>query len=162
MRSGDRWAITTAAVAATLACVAPSGAVFAATQGKLSPAEQAFAAAYKKLVPSLNKANNNIVAAVNHAGNKTDAQIASEFTALAKQWNSAAKPLYALHAPAPEASSFAGVEAAVRHVGVDLSGIATGAASNNGSKTETATRNLVRDNHALATSAGALKTLITR
>jgi hypothetical protein len=142
------------------AAFASSGAAATPEHGKVTPAQRAFAAAYEKLVPSLNKANGEVISVVNHAANKSAAQIGTEFAALAKQWDAAIKPLFSLHAPAPEATPFTAIEQAAKRIGTDLSGIAAGGASNNAAAAKQATDNLVRDNHALAAAGTTLHKLI--
>jgi hypothetical protein len=154
--------VVLAAAVACIAVAAPASAASRAVHSTLTPAQHAFAVAYEKLVPSLNKANAKVISVVNHAGNKTASQIGTEFAALATQWDAAIKPLFSLHAPAPEATPFTAIVKAAKSIGTDLNGIAAGGKANNTPEAEKATTNLVRDNHTLAAAGTALHKLLAQ
>jgi hypothetical protein len=163
VRSGDHRAAVLAAAIACIAAAAPASAASPAVHGRLTSAQHAFAVAYEKLVPSLNKANANVITVVDHAGNKSAAQIGTEFAALAKRWDAAIKPLLSLRVPpAPEATPFLALVKDAVHIGTDLKGIGAGGAANNTAEAKRATTNLVHDNHALAMEGTALQKLLTR
>ena len=97
-----RWRVV--ALALLSVSILAAGSAAAAT---LSPAAQAFKTAYVKLVPALNKASNAVVHAVDGSSHDTDAQVVTVFAGVARQWATATKPLFTLHAPAAEATIFA-------------------------------------------------------
>jgi len=156
MRRGRSVAAASIAVAAALAWASAAGA--ATTRAvKLTPAERAFVKQYKALIPALDKASAAVISDVKHAGNDTDAQIATVFTAVARQWASATKPLLALEAPSPVASIFASMKAEVPLVEADLLRIAnTGRTHNAGAATK-AGRKLAVDFNALGADVSQLK-----
>ena len=148
--------------AASLAVVAALALASAASAGTeravtLTPAEQAFVKQYKTLIPALDKASAALISAVKHAGNDTDAQIVTMFTAVAKQWASATKPLLRLQAPSPVASIFATITAEVPKVEADLLTIANAGRTHSGSAATKAGRRIAIDFNTLGAAVAKLK-----
>lgn len=98
-----------------------SGAALGAT---LTGPEKRFAASYEKLVPKLDAVNRAITSALNSAGKRTDAQITTEFTGLARRWQNTTRQLLALKAPSRQAGFFATIRADVSLIHGDLRAIA--------------------------------------
>jgi hypothetical protein len=148
-------AVSLAAVAAlALASAALAGTARAV---KLTPAEQAFVKQYKALIPTLDKASAAVISDVKHAGNDTDAQIVTVFTAAAKQWASATKPLLALKAPSQVASIFASMTGEVPLVEADLLRIANTGRTHSASAATKAGRKLAVDFNALGVAVNQMK-----
>ena len=148
--------------AASLAVVAALALASAASAGttravKLTPAEQAFVKQYKPLIPTLNKASAAVISAVKNAGNDTDAKIVTVFTAVAKQWASATKPLLALKAPSPVASIFATITGEVPKVEADLLTIANTGRTHSVSAATKAGRKIAVDFDALGVAVSQMK-----
>jgi hypothetical protein len=148
-----------AASLAVVAALALAAGASAGTVGRvtLTPAEQVFVKQYKVLIPNLDKASSAVISAVKNAGNDTDAQVVTVFTAVAKQWASATKPLFALSAPSPVASIFATITGEVPRVEADLLAIANTGRTHNGSAATKAGRKIAVDFNALGVAVNQLK-----
>jgi hypothetical protein len=144
------------AALASLAIATATGAE-AAAHAKLSGAERAFAKAYTALVPSLNKASDAIVHAVANAGKYTDAQVVTVFTALARQWSTATKPLVALKAPPPDRALFAAVTRYVPALERDLLATAQSGRTHNLKAATRAGQHIARDFNGLGAAVRPLK-----
>jgi hypothetical protein len=148
--------------AASLAVVAALALASAASAGtvhavKLTPAEQAFVKQYKALIPSLDKASSAVISAVKHAGNDSDAQVVTIFTAVAKQWASATKPLFSLKAPSQVASIFAAITGQVPKVEADLLRIANSGRTHNVDAATKAGHKIATDFNALVVAVNKMK-----
>lgn len=86
----------------------------------LSTSEPAFANAFATLLPNLQKTSGTTVNAISNLRKTTDAQVATLFTGLSKQWNTTTKPLLALKPPAPVPTLFAAVTSHLPVVEADL------------------------------------------
>ena len=165
MDSGDQDRRTRRArslAAASLAAVAALALATGASAGtvravNLTPAEQAFVKQYKVLIPALDKASTAVINAVKNAGSDSDAQVVTVFTAVAKHWASATKPLLALTAPSPVAAIFATITAEVPRVEADLLRIANTGRTHNVSAATKAGRKIAIDFNALGVAVGQLK-----
>jgi hypothetical protein len=138
-----------AAVAALAFAAGASGATLRAAT--LTAPEKAFVTQYKKLIPTLNKASDAVISAVNKSGSDTDAQIGTAFTAAAKQWASATAPLAKLKAPSAFAASFAKLTRETPAVEADLLAVARAGSASNATAGKKAGSKLVADFTALAT-----------
>lgn len=85
-----------------------------------STSEPAFANAFATLLPNLQKTSGTTVNAISNLRKTTDAEVATLFTGLSKQWNRTTKPLLALKPPAPVSTLFAAVTSHVPVVEADL------------------------------------------
>lgn len=158
-RRGGRRRVGAGALAAmvVLALASGAGATGPAEHAKRSGAERAFATAYTALVPRLNAASGAVLHALANAGKETDAQIVTVFTAVAKQWHKATRPLLALRAPAPETRLFAAVTRQVPALESDLLAAAQAGRTHDLQAATAAGRHIVLNFNALAAAVKALK-----
>jgi hypothetical protein len=156
-RSRRRRFAAGAVAAIAVVSIATAGAD-AAAHAKLSVAERAFAKAYTALVPSLNRASGAIVHAVANAGKYTDAQVVTVFTALARQWKTATRPLLALKAPPPDRALFAAVTRYVPALERDLLATAQTGRTHNLKAATQAGQHIARDFNGLGAAVKPLKT----
>jgi hypothetical protein len=127
-------------------------------RAKLTSAEHAFAKSYEALVPTLNRASAAVVHAVGNASKDTDAQVATIFGAVARQWATATKPLLALKAPPQETTVFASMSRLTRSVEVDLRSLSQAGSTDNVKEATSAGRHLARDFNALGAAIKQMKT----
>ena len=158
-RRRNRGRRAAAASLASLAALAVASSASAGTLRRvtLTPAEHVFLKQYKALIPNLDRASSAVISAVKHAGNDTDAQVVTIFTAVAKQWASATKPLFALSAPAPVASIFATITREVPRVEADLLTIANTGRTHNGKAATKAGGKIAIDFNALGVAVNQMK-----
>ena len=124
---------------------------------KLTPAEVAFVKQYERLIPSLDRASAALVTAVNDASKFSNAQVVSVFTAVARQWASATRPLLALAVPAQVASILAVIAREAPAVEGDLLAAANSGRSQNGSAAKAAGLKLALDYNRLVAADAKLK-----
>jgi hypothetical protein len=93
---------------------------------------------------------------INGAANKTDAELANEFTALAKRTDQQATQVDALGAPAQYEKPVARMSAGLHALKGDLSKISTAASHHDASSAEAATRALLGDAATVKTADVAL------
>jgi hypothetical protein len=147
-----------AAAALTLALVAAPAATAAGRPPlKLTAAEKVFVKQYERLIPALDRASAALVKAVDDASKFSNAQVASVFTAVAKQWASATKPLLGLAVPAQVASIVAVIALEVPSVEADLLAAADSGRSENGSAARAAGLKLALDYNKLLAAVAKLK-----
>ena len=157
-RTHRGWSLAAASLAVAAALALAAGASAATARAvKLTPAEQAFVTRYKALVPTLNKASGAVINAADNSSKDTDAQVVKVFTAVAKQWASATKPLLALKAPSPVASIFAAMTREVPLIEADLLTIANTGRTHNVSAAKQAGRKLALHFNALGAAVGQMK-----
>jgi len=144
-----------AALALTVAAVPAAAMSVRAT--KLTTAEQVFVKQYKRLIPALDKASAAVVTAVNDSSKFSNAQVVSVFTAVAKQWASATKPLLALAVPPQVSSIFKTIARDVPAVEADLLAAANSGRTQNGSAAKVAGRELALNFNALDAAVAKLK-----
>ena len=157
-RSSRRRRLAAASLAAVAALALATGASGATVRRvTLTPAEQVFLKQYKALIPALDKASAAVISAVKHASNDTDAQVVTIFTAVAKRWASATKPLLVLTAPAPVATIFAAIIREVPLVHADLLTIANTGRTHNASAATRAGRKIAVDFNALGVAVNQMK-----
>jgi hypothetical protein len=147
-----------ASAALTLALVAaPAATATGMPAPKLTAAEKVFVKQYERLIPALDKASAALVTAVNDASKFSNAQVASVFTAVAKQWASATKPLLALAVPSQVASIVAVIAREVPAVEAELLAAAHSGRSQNGSAAKAAGLTLALDYNRLLAAVAKLK-----
>ena len=142
------------ALAVLIAAAITAGGAAAAT---LSPVEHAFRKSFVKLVPTLNAATNAVIKDVRDSSHETDAQVARAFTAVARQWAAATKPLSSLKAPAPEATILAAIVHYSGAVEVDLLAAAKSGRTHSVSAANRAGLRLAHDFNTLGVWVGGLK-----
>jgi len=144
-----------AALALTVAAVPAAAMSVRAT--KLTTAEQVFVKQYKRLIPALDKASAAVVTAVNDSSKFSNAQVVSVFTAVAKQWASATKPLLALAVPPQVSSIFRRSPAMCRRSRPTCWRRPTAGRTQNGSAAKVAGRELALNFNALDAAVAKLK-----
>lgn len=146
-------------VAAALALAGiPQASARTIERVKLTPAEHAFTKSYEALVPTLNRASAAVIHAVGHASKDTDAQVATIFGAVARQWASATKPLLALKAPSREATDFASMNRLAGSVEGDLRALSRAGSTHNVNEGTSAGKHLARDFNTLGVAIKQMKT----
>ncbi len=131
--------------------------VIVAAIAALSPAEQAFKTRFAKLRPALNAATNAVIRDVHNSSHETDAQVATVFTAVARQWSAATRPLSALKAPAPEAKIVSEIVHLAGAVEIDLLAAAQSGRTHSAADAKQAGLLLAHDFNALGVWVGLLK-----
>jgi len=152
-----RLAALAVAAALTLTVAAAPAAAANARITKLTAAEQVFVKRYKRLIPALDKASAAVVAAVDDASKFSNAQVASVFTAVAKRWASATKPLLELAVPPQVTSIFKTIAREVPAVEADLLAVANSGRTQSGSAAKAAGRELALNFNALGAAVAKLK-----
>ena len=131
--------------AAVLVAIGCALAAPAAAAAALTPAEQAFKRAYVKLTPAFSKAATAVTRDLAGAAKHTDPQLVTIFTACARQWATATRPLLALRAPAQEAALYAAIAKRARAVESDLLDVVAAGRTNSVPGAKTAGTRLVND-----------------
>ncbi len=150
--------LATASLTAVAALALATGASAATVRAvNLTPAEKTFVKQYKALIPTLDKASGAVISAVNNSSKDTDAQVVKIFTAVAKQWGTATKPLLALTAPSPVAAIFATMTREVPLVQADLLTIANSGRTHNFSAAKRAGHKLAVDFNTLGGAVTQMK-----
>jgi hypothetical protein len=118
-----------------------SGTSSSSTTASLAGFKTGFAAGQKEF----RRLGTDIAQDITGAGNKTDAELATEFSALATRADRQASQLAALRAPARYAQRMTSLVSGFHLIKADLAKIATAAKTHNASSAEKATRALLAD-----------------
>ncbi len=122
-----------------------------------STSEPAFATAFATVMPSLQTRSGTTAKAISNLRKNSDAQVATLFMGLSKQWSRSAKPLLALKAPAPVSNLFAAVTSHVPVVEADLVTLAQSAVVHDASTVALCAQHLTSNFHELRTAVAALE-----
>jgi len=150
-------ALASVAAAAVLGLAAAGASAGTLRAAKLTPAEMTFVKQYKLLIPKLDSASAALVIAVNNSSKYNDAKVTAVFTAVAKQWASATKPLFALKAPPQVASTFRAITTEVSAIESDLLAAANAGTTHNDVAAKRAGKKLALDFNKLGAAVGQLK-----
>lgn len=157
-RAGRRRTAAIAVLAAAAAVVPASGALAAPPRAdRLTRAEQAFARRYRLLIPALDRASAALLSAVGDSSHYTNAQIVTVFTAVAREWESATRPLLKLAVPPQVSSTLMTVKREVPAVEGDLLAAANSGRTQSKAAATAAGRKLAIDYHVLGVAIGQLK-----
>ena len=131
---------------ALLVCVPPVALALAGCGGSSSSSQTAnFGTSFSSTANQLKATSHEIGVAIERAPSRTDAQLASTFSALAARWQNQVNRLKALQPPSSVSTAFNRLKSSATRVEADLNAIAAAAETHNASAAKQATASLVTD-----------------